>query len=371
MFVGGDEDGFVVGVFVFEVLGVDFGHGEGVFAVVFFFGDPAEVEGGGGAGGDESLVFDDGVEDFLFEGGGVDEVDFVEDINFGGVPYSELGENGFDDFDFGFDLGVVDVDDMHDEVGFDGFGEGGFEGFDEEGRQVTNETDGIGDQDFTAAFLVFVVGVVLDFILEIEFADAGVEGGEELVGDIGSFVGEGVEEGAFAGVGVADESDGFEVLTPAALAVSPTDVLVVFEFVADVDFLALEVAFHHFGVGFSLSGTKSDGSGLSGEFHSHVEDARAHVLDGGEFDLEFGFGAFGVLIEDFEDEVDSIPDVEFVFEFQFAEFFLEVEDLARFEDVVDDDGGGSGLDNYVLEFFDFSGADVGAVFGEVALLDYF
>lgn len=57
------------------------------------------------------------------------------------------------------------------------------------------------------AFLV--LAVVADLAGDVKFADAGVEGGEEFVGRVSAFIGEGVEEGAFAGVGVADEGGGF------------------------------------------------------------------------------------------------------------------------------------------------------------------
>ncbi len=73
------------------------------------------------------------------------------------------------------------------------------------------------------------------------------------------------------------------------------------EFLFNGEFVGFEMAFHHFDVGFALAGTEADGATLLHQFATHVEDARAHVADGGEFDLQLRFGSLGVFGENFED----------------------------------------------------------------------
>ena len=61
-------------------------------------------------------------------------------------------------------------------------------------REVTNEADGIAEEDFGSAF-------------ELPFSCAGIEGCEEAVFDISVGVGEGVEECAFADVCVTHKTN--------------------------------------------------------------------------------------------------------------------------------------------------------------------
>lgn len=99
------------------------------FFVFDFVVDPAEGDRGVGAGFQEAIFwgfFGWGVENILMG----DEVEFVEDVNLGLVGEAEVAEDVFDDLDFFVDFGVGDVDDMEEQVRFDGFGEGGFEGLD-------------------------------------------------------------------------------------------------------------------------------------------------------------------------------------------------------------------------------------------------
>lgn len=125
------------------------------------------------------------------------------------------------------------------------------------------------------------------------------------------------------------------------------------------------MAFHHFDVGFTLAGAEADCAALLHQFATHVEDARAHVANGGEFDLEFGLGGLGVFGEDFENQVDAIPG----FDFLILERFVEVIDLARLEKVIDDEDVGVVLLGEGGDFFNFAFADVGFVVGERFFLD--
>ena len=92
-------------------------------------------------------------------------------------------------------LGARGVDDVEQQVGLAGLFERGLERGDQRVRQVADEADRVGEQDLAAA-------------PEPPLAGAGVERGEELVLDQDAGVGQGVHQGALAGVGVADERDG-------------------------------------------------------------------------------------------------------------------------------------------------------------------
>lgn len=69
-----------------------------------------------------------------------------------------------------------------------------------------DEANCVGDEDFLAGLVltVFAGGGG-----DVQFTDARVEGGEEFISGVSAFIGEGVEQCAFAGVGVADKGGGF------------------------------------------------------------------------------------------------------------------------------------------------------------------
>lgn len=106
----------------------------------------------------------------------------------GYLSLDEFLENVFYYSYFQVLLRVGAVDDMQDEVGFLNFAEGGLEAVDEVGWKVLNKSNGVGDEDFLTAVGMIVVG-------EPYGADAGVEGGEEFIGDVDLLAGEGIEEG--------------------------------------------------------------------------------------------------------------------------------------------------------------------------------
>ena len=150
------------------------------------------------AGGDE-----DGLGKFFLGDGedvAVDAVDFVEGDQAGAGGQGHLLQNGGDGVDVALPGGMRKIDDVEQGVGFGDFFQGGAEGVGQGGGQFVDEADGVGEDD-GAGNLGFGVG-------DGEAATGGVEGGEELVGGVDGGVGEDIEQGGFARVGVADDGDG-------------------------------------------------------------------------------------------------------------------------------------------------------------------
>ena len=92
-------------------------------------------------------------------------------------------------------MGMAHIEHVQEHVGVHRFFERGAEAGDEVMRQIADEADGVGQEQLAAA-------------VDLPGAGFGVERGEQLVVGIGAGGGEGVEERALAGVGVADEAGG-------------------------------------------------------------------------------------------------------------------------------------------------------------------
>ena len=123
-----------------------------------------------------------------------DAVGLVQDEDRRMVGQLELVEDLLDGADLLLGLRARRVDHVQEQVGLARLLERGLERGDQRVRQVPDESDGVGEQDLPAA-------------AEPPATGAGVEGGEELVLDEDAGVGQGIHEGALAGVGVADERD--------------------------------------------------------------------------------------------------------------------------------------------------------------------
>jgi hypothetical protein len=224
-----------------------------------------------------------------------------------------------------------------------GFFECGLEGGDEVVGEVADEADGVAEHEVVPG-------------AQVPLAGAGHEGGEEAVVGVGAAGGEGVEEGGLAGVGVSDDADG-EVLLLAGLD---------FAALAGLDFteLALEVVLaglDESAVDFELLLARAAGADAgdaagaddSLEVGPHGAEAWVGVFELGEFDLELGLVGAGAGGEDVEDEFGAIDDFS-------LGGLLDLGELFGREVVVEDDGGGvEGLAE-AAEFFDLAGAHVGA-----------
>ena len=258
-------------------------------------------------------------------------------------------------------VGMADVEDVQKQIGVDGLFEGGAEAGDEVVRQIADEAYGVAEEDFYAAVYFPVSGF-------------GVEGGEEFIVGVGAGGGEGVEERAFAGVGVADDADG--EVTGGALgdfagfaALDAGDFL--FEAVdAFADEAAVDFELLFAGAACADAGGRAAGDAF--EVAPHLRKARIGVLHLGQFDLQLGFLGAGAGGEDVEDEFGAVEDLD-AFEARgvgvFVDGSFEGADLAGVEIVVEDDDVGLGLDGGVGDFDDLAAADVSSGIDAAAFLE--
>lgn len=191
---------------------------------------------------------------------------------------------------------------------------------------------------------------------------------EEFVLDEDSLVSQGIHEGGFPRVRVPDNSDCFQVFALTCLAVFAAGSCVLFELLNYFEFVISEMALHDLGIGFSESAHGSGpSSALTRELHSHPENPRSHVADGGELDLELGFWGVGVLIEYLQYQVYPIPGL--YFRFAFPEYLVYMVDLRGFQDIPDDDPLGPELFSGGDHLVELPGADIGVIVRSIPLLD--
>ena len=226
---------------------------------------------------------------------------------------------------------------MEEEVGVLEEFEGGVEGGDNRRGELVDEADGVGYQDFVA-------------IGQPDTTGDGVQGGEESVGGGDSGVGQGVEEGALAGVGVADERCHGEFGAAAPFTVKLSGTLDAFNLALEsLDSAADEAPV---GLNLGLAGAAgADAAAESFQVGPLAREAGEEVLVLGEFDLKLALASAGVAGEDIEDEGGAVDDL-------FADFCLEVALLGGAEFVVEDYDISFELVLKVAYFFQLALADV-------------
>ena len=293
-----------------------------------------DVETGAGVGADEKGVGRELAR--AGEHGGVGDVDFVENGDDGFVGGAELFEDAEGGGVVFFEVGIGDVDDVYQEVGDNGFLECGLERFDEPVGEAADEADGVGDEELVIAG-------------EVKLAGGGIEGGEEFVFGEHAGAGEGIEEGGFAGVGVADDGGGGngDAKAAAALDAALLDDLDELGFEAG-DAIADDAAIL-FELGFALA-AEGAFAALAGQVSPGAGEARKRVFHARERDLEDGFAGVGAVGEDLEDDLFAIDDAE-------AGEFFPIALLGGGELFVEDDDVGLGGFGLVGEFLGFSGAE--------------
>lgn len=223
--------------------------------------------------------------------GGVGFVEDGDDAFFVGAEFLEHGEGG------GVvrgDVGRGDVEDVYQEIRYNGFLERGFEGFDEAVREAADEAHGVGNEEFLVA-------------AQEELAGGGVEGGEEFVlgEDVGA--GEGVDEGGFAGVGVADNGGGGHGHALAFVALHGA-LLANF---GQLFFEARDAVAHEaavlFELGFAFAAHLAFAA-LAREVRPGAGEAGEGIFHAREGDLEDGFARLGAVGKDVEDDFFAVND---------------------------------------------------------------
>ena len=175
-----------------------------------------------------------------------------------------------------------------------GFFQRGLERCNEVMRQIADETDGIAQKHFAP------VG-------EPPLPRARVERREELVLDVDAGAGEGVHEGALAGVGIADK--GNDVLFAAAGDFALLALLHVGKAIAQVANALRDDAAVFFELGFA-GAAQADAALVARQVGPHLAQAGQGVFELGELDLQARLVAAGARGEDVEDEFGAIQDLD-------------------------------------------------------------
>ncbi len=239
------------------------------------------------AGGNEKSVGGDEVG--AVECGFIRGVDFVEDGEDGFIDGSEFLEHGESGLVVLGRVGVRDVDDMNQKIGQNDLFKRGFECLDETVRQAADEADGVRDQQLLVA-------------AQLKLARGGIERGEQLVFGENGGAGERVEQGRFAGVGVADDrrgGDGHALTTLALRGALFTDIdQLAFE---GDDAVIYETAILlELGFAFAAHAARA---ALPGEMAPCAGEAGERILHAGERDLKHRLAGLSAVGKDLEDDL--------------------------------------------------------------------
>ncbi|MNY51159.1 hypothetical protein D3C86_1867240 [compost metagenome] len=120
-----------------------------------------------------------------------EQVQLVVDLEGRQLVRADLLEHRIHLLDLQLALRLVSIDHVQQQVGIARFLERGAERLDQLVRQVTDEADGIGEDHRTD-------------VVELQTAQGRIEGGEQLVGSEDIRLGQRIEQGRLAGVGIAD-----------------------------------------------------------------------------------------------------------------------------------------------------------------------
>ena len=223
---------------------------------------------------------------------GREQVDLVVDGDprLGAGP--QLVEHRLHGHLLGHEVGIGGIDDLEQQIGAHHLLERGAEGVDEVVRQLVDEADRIGHDDGTARG-------------KRHLAARRVEGGEEHVGGVDVRIGQGVEERALAGVGIANERDGRDlVAVPVAggrgsLALHLVEVGAnLLDLLADEASVRLELAL--------ARAPGADAAAGAREVGPQPRQARQVVLERGQLDLQAPLLRLGVAREDVDDQRRSV-----------------------------------------------------------------
>ena len=242
------------------------------------------------------------------------------------------------------------VANVEEHLGLRDFFERGAKAGDERVGQITDEADRVRQENAAAAW-------------QFDGAEFGIERGEHARGRKHLRAGDCVEERAFAGVGVADESDrgdgdGFAALS--LLAASSADG---FKRELEVIDASLNLAAIGFKLGFARPAS-ADAAAQLGHGFATAREARQHVFELGELDLELTFAGAGVTGKNVEDELGAIEDATGQRSFKVAQ--LRGREVVIEENEIGVGGSGDGCD-----LLDFAGADEGCgIWARATLNDF-
>ena len=226
----------------------------------------------------------------------------------------------------------------------------GAEAGDESVGKIADEADSVREKDAAAAG-------------KLDGAKFGIERGEHARGREHLRTGDGVEERAFAGVGIANESNGGNGDGFAALALLAANAADGVERELEVIDAALDAAAIGFELGFAGTASADAAAELRHGFAA-ARKAREHVFELRELNLELTFARACVTGKNVEDKLSAIEDAARKSGFKVAQ--LRGREVVIEEDEVGVGGGGDGCD-----LFNFAGANEGGGIGARAALNDF
>ena len=214
--------------------------------------------------------------------------------------------------------------------------------------KVADEADGIGEQDLAAG-------------RKLQLPEFGVEGSEHTGRFEHAGLGEGIEEGALAGVGIADEGDHGDRDCLAALPLLMADAADGVELGLDVVDAKVDLA----AIGLELGFARAAGSDAAAKLrHGATASGQAGqlVFELCEFYLELALAGLGVAGEDVEDELRTVDDVA-------GKPGFDVAQLRGGEVVVEENKRGVGGGHDANNLVEFALADEAGGIGLLAALD--
>ena len=206
---------------------------------------------------------------------------------------------------------------MQQQIGIGRLLQSGLEGFNQAVRQIADEAHGVrqGD-DAPGRPACFCAGPVraagLARARQIELARGGVQRGEKLVGSVGARLGQRIEQGGLARVGVAHERDG-KRLAPLALAALRLALALDFgqALLGALDGLANHAAVQ-LNLRFAGAAARAYAALLALQVAPAAHQARGQVLQAGQLHLQLALVAAGALREDVQNDqravIDGQPD---------------------------------------------------------------
>jgi len=172
--------------------------------------------------------------------------------------------------------------------------------------------------------------------------------------------GECIKECAFAGVGVTDERNGRHGNCFAAPSLLAADAAHGFE----IDFELIDAALDAAAIGFKLGFAGSPGADSAAELRhgfAAAREARQHVFELGELNLELALAGAGVAREDVEDELRAVEDAA-------GQRGFKVAQLRRRKVVVEENQVGPRRSGDAGDLLNFAGTDEGGGIGPGAAL---
>ena len=247
----------------------------------------------------------------------VEPVGLVEDHQGRLALGADLLEHGVHRLDLFLGLGMADIHDVEQQVRLHDFFEGGFEGFDQAVGQFADETHGVGQQHV-------LVG------RQAQAPGGRIERGEQFIlgQDLGA--GEAVEQGGFAGVGVADDGGERPAVALARLALGPALAAHQDQFLADPRDAVLDAAAVGFQLRFTFAAPHADAALLAGQVAPEPGQPRQQMLELRQFDLQLALARAGAPGENVEDERGAVQHLA-------VENLLQVSALGRGKFIVEDD----------------------------------